>query len=178
MRELACGDSCSMSIPGRRESSAKALRWECVWRIWKNKQTNKKPDRPEWLEWNEHKEDGGVRAGGRWCGACSHFKEWVRSPCTVWSRAVSWSELTWSRIVIMKVGRSGRILDVFWRWTYEDFLRLWIWSVRERAMAACDVGGSQSVGEAWCWCGALSCPRKENKTHLECSDLAWDPLPG
>ena len=45
-------------------------------------------------------------------------------------------------------------------------------------MAACDIGGSQSVGEAWCQCRALSCPGKEEKTHLECSDLSWDPLPG
>ena len=44
MRELACGDSCSKSIPGRKESSAKALRWECVWRNLK-KQTNKQKTR-------------------------------------------------------------------------------------------------------------------------------------
>ena len=44
------------------------------------KQTNKKTGRPEWLEWNEQKENGGVREGGRWCGTCSHFKEWSEEP--------------------------------------------------------------------------------------------------
>ena len=44
-------------------------------------------------------------------------------------------------------------------------------------MAACDVGGRQCRGNmVLVW--ALSCPRKEGKTHLECSDLSRDPLPG
>ena len=50
------------------------------------KQTNKKTDRPEWLEWNEPK--------GKWWGAggvglVAILRSGVRSLCTVWSRAVS-----------------------------------------------------------------------------------------